>query len=119
MLDLAKLCKPGPFRSQTNRLGDFIGTFRDGALVAMAGQRLKLPGYTEISALCVDPAFRGRGMGTELVRRMCDRIRDAGNTPFLHAYASNTSAIALYEHLGFVTRTRVEATNWVRNAAVQ
>lgn len=119
IFDLAELCKPGPFRSQTHSLGDFIGVFRDETLVAMAGQRLKMPGFTEISAVCVDPEHRGCGIGAELVRCMSERILDAGNVPFLHVYASNTSAIALYEHLGFEARAGVQATNWIRNAAVQ
>ncbi|MCY4333465.1 MAG: GNAT family N-acetyltransferase [Litoreibacter sp.] len=119
VLDLAERCKPGPFRSQTHRLGDFIGVFRDERLVAMAGQRLKLPGFTEISAVCVEPEYRGSGFGAELVRCMSERIPDSGNVPFLHVYASNTSAIALYERLGFEARVQVQATNWIRNAAVQ
>lgn len=119
ILDLATRTKPGPFGPKTHTLGDFIGIKQDGKLIAMAGQRLKIPGYSEISGVCVDPAHRNRGMAAELVRQMSDRILSSGDTPFLHAYASNTAAISLYERLGFEIRTRMQATHWVRNAAVQ
>lgn len=119
ILNLAQATRPGPFSSLTHTLGDFIGIIIDDRLIAMAGQRLKVPGFTEISAVCVDPTFRGRGMGAELVRQMSERILDNGNVPFLHAYETNTAAISLYENLGFAIRTRLEVTNWVRNAVVQ
>lgn len=110
--DLAKRARPGPFECRTHKLGDFIGIKRDGRLIAMAGQRLKLPGFTEISAVSVDSAYRGHGLGTALVLEMAARIMAAGDAPYLHTYADNAGAIALYQRLGFRIRTDVSLTIW-------
>jgi GNAT superfamily N-acetyltransferase len=104
MLDLVSRTKPGPFLTRTIELGRYLGIRRGGALVAMAGERLRLPGWTEISAVCTDPSFRGRGLATTLVRAVGAGIRDRGETPLMHAAASNTTAIALYLDLGFTLR---------------
>lgn len=119
ILSLAKRTRPGPFASKTHLLGDFIGAFEGEKLIAMAGQRLRIPGLTEISAVCVDSTHRGRGIGAELVRQMSERILDNGDVPFLHAYESNVAAVSLYERLGFRQRARMQVISWVRNAAVQ
>jgi len=101
MLELATLTRPGPFLANTHRLGRFIGIRRDGRLAAMAGERLHVDGYREVSAVCTHPDFRGRGYAGLLSRIVADRIRSEGETPFLHAYADNEAAIRLYEALGF------------------
>ncbi|WIV53465.1 GNAT family N-acetyltransferase [Amycolatopsis nalaikhensis] len=106
MLDLVERTKPGPFRKRTIELGTYLGIRRGGALVAMAGERLRPPGYTEISAVCTDPAFRGSGLATRLVLAVAAGIRERGETPMMHAAASNTSAIRLYLSLGFRLRWR-------------
>lgn len=112
MLALALLTKPGPFRTRTHKMGRFIG-IRDGArLVAMGGERLALDGFTEVTALCTHPDYRGRGYGEALLRAVGQRIVDDGLTPFLHAYAANTGAIALYERIGFSIRARVTHAIW-------
>jgi predicted GNAT family acetyltransferase len=72
----------------------------------MAGERLRLPGWTEISAVCTDPAHRGRGLATRLVRAVAAGVRERGDTPFLHAAAANARAIRLYESIGFTLRRR-------------
>jgi predicted GNAT family acetyltransferase len=87
-------------------MGTYLGIRRDGALVAMAGERLHPPGWTEISAVCTDPAFRGEGLATRLMHAVAYGIRERGETPFLHAAAGNTGAIRLYESLGFRLRRR-------------
>ncbi|NKQ53944.1 GNAT family N-acetyltransferase [Amycolatopsis sp. K13G38] len=104
MLDLVARTEPGPFRKGTIELGTYLGIRRGGALVAMAGERMHPPGFTEISAVCTDPAVRGQGLATRLVLALVARIRARGETPFLHAAATNTGAIRLYEALGFVLR---------------
>ncbi len=106
MLDLVERTKPGPFRKRTVELGTYFGIRRGGALVAMAGERLHPPGYTEISAVCTDPAHRGEGLATRLVLAVAAGIRERGETPMMHAAASNTSAIRLYLSLGFALRSR-------------
>ncbi|OXM46393.1 GNAT family N-acetyltransferase [Amycolatopsis alba] len=101
MLDLVERTKPGPFRKRTVELGTYLGIRRDGALIAMAGERLHPPGWTEISAVCTDPAYRGQGLATRLIRAVAAGIRARGETPMMHAAASNTSAIRLYQSIGF------------------
>lgn len=107
MLDLAGRTKPGPFLSRTVELGTYLGIRRGGALVAMAGERLHPPGWTEISAVCTDEAWRGQGLAGRLVRAVAHGVRSRGETPFLHASAKNTGAIRLYEQLGMRLRRTV------------
>ncbi|MFC0042311.1 GNAT family N-acetyltransferase [Actinomadura rayongensis] len=104
MMALVERTKPGPFLSRTIELGTYLGIRRDGRLVAMAGERLHPPGFTEISAVCTDAAYRGQGLATRLVRTLVAEIRARGETPFMHAAAHNTTAIRLYESLGFQVR---------------
>lgn len=104
MLNLVARTKPGPFERRTIELGTYLGIRRGGALVAMAGERMRPPGHTEISAVCTDPAYQGQGLAGRLVRAVAAGIRARGEVPFLHAAATNTGAIALYQKLGFVVR---------------
>src|SRR5689334_3329394 len=92
MLALATLTRPGPFFERTHRLGDFVGVRVDGQLVAMAGERLRLPGFTEVSGVCTHPDHRGHGYAAALMSVVARRIQDWGETPFLHVYAHNTAA---------------------------
>ena len=101
MLQLATLTKPGPFKARTNRFGGYIGIRVDGRLVAMAGERLKVEGFSEVSGVCTHPDYRGRGYAGRLSLIVAHRIAHRGETPFLHAYTSNAGAIRLYEKLGF------------------
>jgi ribosomal protein S18 acetylase RimI-like enzyme len=105
MIDLVERTKPGPFRRRTIELGTYLGIRRGGALVAMAGERLHPPGWTEISAVCTDPAHRGQGLASQLVRALAHGIRERGEVPLMHASAGNVTAIRLYESLGFSLRT--------------
>ena len=104
ILDLVARTEPGPFLPRTVELGTYLGIRREGALVAMAGERLHPPGWTEISAVCTDPAYRGQGLAGRLVRAVSAGIVARGEVPFLHALASNTNAIRLYAALGFELR---------------
>lgn len=106
ILDLIALTQPGPFLPRTIELGTYLGFRHRGRLIAMAGERLRPPGWTEISAVCTDPAHQGQGLATRLIRAVAAGIRDRGETPFLHASATNTGAIGLYESLGFTLRRR-------------
>ncbi|MDT3400612.1 GNAT family N-acetyltransferase [Streptomyces sp. B1866] len=106
ILDLVALTQPGPFLPRTIEMGTYLGIRRGGALVAMAGERLHPPGWTEISAVCTHPDHRGEGLASRLVRAVAANIRARGETPFLHTGARNTTAIRLYESLGFRLRAR-------------
>ncbi|MEO9329135.1 GNAT family N-acetyltransferase [Gordonia aurantiaca] len=104
MIDLVRRARPGPFGNRTIELGTYLGIRRDGRLIAMAGERLGLPGHTEISAVCTEPGFRGRGLASRLVLALVQCIRDRGKTPILYADGRNVTAIRLYQDLGFVVR---------------
>jgi GNAT superfamily N-acetyltransferase len=108
MLDLVARTKPGPFLPRTIQLGGYLGIRRGGSLVAMAGERLRPPGWTEISAVCTDPEFRGQGFARRLVLAVASGIHRRAESPILHTTASNTNAIRLYESLGFVVRRQVK-----------
>ena len=110
MLSLATLTKPGPFSTRTHRLGNFIGVKHEGRLVAMAGERMKPEGFTEVSGVCTLPDYRGRGYAGGLMRVVAARILARGEMPFLHVYADNAEAIALYETLGFRFRRALTMT---------
>jgi GNAT superfamily N-acetyltransferase len=104
MVDLAALTEPGPFHLRTIELGVFFGIFLNCRLVAMAGQRLSLPGYVEVSAVCTHPDFRGRGYAPALMSTVMEHIVAQGKTPILHSFSSNAAAIAVYQGLGFTFR---------------
>lgn len=114
MRALAKLTEPGPFCDRTHQLGSFFGIRQSGMLVAMAGERMKIDGYSEVSGVATHPDFRGRGYAGALTAHVAAHILESGETPFLHAYATNAGAIALYERLGFAIRTEVVVTVLVR-----
>ena len=107
MLALAALTKPGPFTLRAQSLGCFWGVKIDGRLVAMAGQRMRQPQFTELSGLCTHPDFQGRGLGSLLFRFVAGEISARGETAYLHAYRTNTPAIALYEAMGFRLRSEM------------
>ncbi len=107
MMDLTALTKPGPFNRRTHELGTYLGIRRGGKLVAMAGERLKVPGHTEVSAVCTHPDHTGHGYARILMMEVMRRIRRRGETPFLHVREDNVRAIELYRRLAFETRAQV------------
>ena len=107
MLDLVAVARPGPFLARTVEFGGYLGVRDAGRLIAMAGERLRPPGFTEISAVATDPGHRRRGLGERLVRAVGAAIVERGDIPFLHAASTNVTAIRLYESMGFVVRRPV------------
>ncbi len=110
MQALAEMTQPGPFHARTHELGDFVGVRENGKLIAMAGERMRVPGFTEISAVCTHPDARGRGLAAKLMRIVAAKIVARGEQLFLHVYPHNKGAISVYEKLGFRHRADVQLT---------
>jgi len=110
MLALATLTEPGPFLPRTHVMGAFLGIRIEGRLAAMAGERMRFPGYTEVSGVCTHPDFRGRGLARRLSAAVLTAIQARGDQAFLHAWKSNHAAITLYESLGFRLRTEINVS---------
>jgi len=110
MLELVARTEPGPFMSRTIELGDYLGIRREGALVAMAGERFQPDGWTEISAVCTTPDHRGQGLASALIGALMEGIQRRSQRAFLHVMTTNTGAIRLYEALGFRQRERATLT---------
>jgi ribosomal protein S18 acetylase RimI-like enzyme len=108
MMELVAETEPGPFLERTIELGDYLGIRSDGALVAMAGERFRLDGWTEISAVCTNAQHRGHGLASQLVGALITSIQLRSQRVFLHVLSTNTAAMRLYEELGF--RVRQTAT---------
>jgi predicted GNAT family acetyltransferase len=114
MLALATLTEPGPFRIDTRLMGRFVGLRRDGRLAAMAGERLRPSGHTELSGVCTHPDFRGQGLGTLLSAHVTRKMIERGEVPILHAWRDNHGAIALYEKLGYRVRREMAVAAFER-----
>jgi predicted GNAT family acetyltransferase len=108
MVALAQLTEPGPFLSRTHTMGHFVGVRINGCLAAMAGERMRFPGFTEVSGVCTHPEYRGRGLARRLSSIVANAIQQRGDRPFLHAWTTNHAAISLYESLGFEPRAAVQ-----------
>ena len=107
MLELTKLTNPGPFAPRTIDFGHYYGVFDGDKLVAMAGQRLHIFEYTEISAVCTHPDYLGRGYAKQLLLGHIHRMRAANNIPILHVRTTNERALKVYENVGFRSRTNI------------
>lgn len=104
MYALINSIQPGYYNPDTRLLGNYYGIRQEGKLVAMAGERIRMTGFTELSAICTHPDFTGRGYAQKLITRLCHQQAGAGITSFLHVAVSNARAIRLYEHMGFEQR---------------
>jgi ribosomal protein S18 acetylase RimI-like enzyme len=104
MMELTALVYPEYFRARTAELGAYLGIYLNGRLAAMAGERMHLTGYQEISAVCTHPDFTGRGYAAILVSRLVNAILERNEVPFLHVSRNNERAKSLYERLGFIAR---------------
>lgn len=107
MLELTALVFPGYFRQNTLRMGHYLGIYLDGRLAAMAGERMNMPGYREISAVCTHPEHTGRGYAQRLVALITRSVFDQGVSPFLHVNTDNRRAKSVYERLGYAERGEI------------
>jgi Predicted acetyltransferase len=110
MLALVRATEPGPFATRTVEFGGYLGVRRQGRLVAMTGERMRIQGYSEVSAVCVHPDCRGEGLAAALVRAVPRGILDRGEVPILHVFSANAPAIALYRKLGYRLRRQMQLT---------
>lgn len=104
MLALTALVFPGFFRPRTLEMGEYLGIYVGNRLAAMAGERMRLDGFQELSAVCTHPGYTGRGYAQRLLSLLCRRAFERGFTPFLHVYADNARAIGVYRRLAFEDR---------------
>ena len=107
MAALADHAEPGPWGPKTHSYGPFFGVREDGRLLAMAGQRILVPGMAEVSGVSTWADCRGRGLARALIAHVMRAMVARGEMPFLHSYADNEGAIGLYESLGFRIRRNV------------
>ncbi len=110
MLELVDLARPGPFLRRTVEFGGYLGIRRDGRLIAMAGERMRPPGFAEVSAVATHPDHRTRGLGSRLIRSVAAAVVERGDRPFLHVAHENETARRLYASMGFTTRRDIEFT---------
>ncbi|MEO7924175.1 MAG: GNAT family N-acetyltransferase [Chitinophagaceae bacterium] len=107
MLELTAMTKPGPFYQRTIDFGNYLGIFQDDQLVSMAGDRMKVNGYTEVSAICTHPDHTGKKYASYLTTRAAERIIQEGDIPFLHVRTDNLRAIEVYKKMGFEVRADI------------
>ena len=119
MVSLAAATEPGPFLARTHQMGRFLGIRRQGRLAAMAGERMRFPGHTEVSGVCTHPDFRGQGLARRLSAAVTAAIQQRGDRAFLHVWSTNAPAIALYRGLGFEVRAEVNVAVLERAAGDQ
>jgi len=99
--------QPGYFKKKTNLMGNYFGVIKEGKLVAVTGERMKMKGFTEVSAVVTHPFYTGKGFAKQLVAHTANKIFDENKTPYLHVAETNFDAIRLYEKLGFKTRRKM------------
>ena len=111
MVTLVEIAQPGPFRPRTIEMGAYFGVVDDHRrLIALAGERLRAGGYTEISAVATHPSERRRGLASLLTSHVARHIASRGDTPLLHVASTNDTAKRVYDRLGFESRKQ---TDWV------
>lgn len=111
LFDLVNLVQPGYFKSKTSDLGKYFGIYKNDELVAVTGERMKMTGFTEVSAVVTHPNHTRKGYAKQLIKHTTDEIFSENKIPYLHVAESNTGAIRLYEKLGFTTRRKINFWN--------
>lgn len=115
LAELVNLVQPGYFKARTSELGNYYGIYKEGKLIAVTGERMKMDGFTEVSAVVTHPEHSGKGYAKQLVAYAGNKIFDEEKIPYLHVAESNSAAIGLYEKLGFKTRRKISFWNFIAN----
>jgi len=111
LFDLVNLVQPGYFKNKTSDLGKYYGIYKNDALIAVTGERMKMNEFTEVSAVVTHPKHTRKGYAKQLIKHTTDQIFDEHKIPYLHVAESNIGAIRLYEKLGFITRRKISFWN--------
>jgi len=119
LFQLVNLVQPGYFKEKTFLLGDYYGIFKNNGLVAVTGERMKMNGYSEVSAVVTHPDHTGMGYAKQLVAHTANTIFDQNKIPYLHVAETNSPAINLYKRLGFLTRRKISFWNFIRHSPQQ
>lgn len=106
--DLIWLVMPGYYQKRTFEMGSYVGIFKEGKLVSIAGQRLQTDDWIEVSAIVTHPEHTRKGYAKQLTSYITEEILKANKHPILHTNKGN-SAIGLYEKLGY---TLTRDMNW-------
>lgn len=115
LFQLVNLVQPGYFKKKTFSLGDYSGIFKNGELIAVAGERMQMNDFTEVSAIVTHPNHTRRGYAGQLIPHVVNNIFNKNKTPYLHVLEDNTGAIKLYEKSGFETRRRIGFWNIINS----
>ena len=107
MFALINSVQPGYYEMDTRLMGAYYGIRQEGKLVSMAGERMRMEGFTELSAVCTLPGYTGRQYAQQLIAHICGLHYAAGVRTFLHVAKTNVRAVRLYEHLGFTHRREI------------
>ncbi|SDG24963.1 GNAT family N-acetyltransferase [Epilithonimonas hungarica] len=107
LFKLVNLVQPGYFRNKTADLGSYYGIYKSHQLIAVAGERMKMDGHTELSAIVTHPEHTGKGYAKQLIVHASNKIFNESKIPYLHVADTNFNAIRLYEKLGFLTRKKI------------
>ncbi len=113
LYDLVNRVQPGYFRQKTSWLGDYFGIFKNGELVAVTGERMKMNEYTEVSAVVTHPYHTGKGYASQLIAHTINSIFNQNKIPYLHVAETNHGAIHVYQKLGFKLRRKISFWNIV------
>lgn len=111
---LVHMVMPDYYKPNTYLTGDYYGIFKDGILVAAAGERMKMDGFSEVSAVVTHPNYTGKGYAKQLSAYVTNAIFAQGKTPFLHTGETNPISIPLYQKLGYTIRRKISFWNFVR-----
>ena len=113
LFQLVNLVQPGYFKKNTSLLGDYYGIFKNGNLVAVTGERMKMNDFVEVSAIVTHPGHTGKGYAKQLITHVVNKISDQQNIPYLHVAETNTAPISLYRKLGFEIRRKISFWNLI------